>query len=52
VQKAAALGMQIVCAISAPTSLAIRQAQKAGVTLAGFARGGRHTVYTHAARLT
>jgi FdhD protein len=52
VQKAAALGMQIVCAISAPTSLAIRQAQQNGVTLAGFARGGRHTVYTNAARLT
>ena len=52
VQKAAAVGMQIVCAISAPTSLAIRQAQQTHVTLVGFARGARHTVYTHPGRLT
>jgi FdhD protein len=52
VQKAAALGMQIVCAISAPTSLAIRQAQQTHVTLVGFARGARHTIYTHPHRLT
>lgn len=52
VQKAAAVGMQIVCAISAPTSLAIRQAQQTRVTLAGFARSARHTVYTNPGRLT
>jgi len=52
VQKAAALGMQIVCAISAPTALAIRQAQKTRITLAGFARADRHTVYSHPERLS
>ena len=52
VQKAAAVGMQLVCAMSAPTALAIRQAEHCGVTLVAFARDGRHTVYSHPVRLT
>lgn len=52
VQKAATLGMQIVCAVSAPSTLAIRQAERCGVTLVAFARDGRHTVYSHPVRLT
>ncbi len=51
IQKAAAVGIEIVCAISAPTSLAIRFARDAGVTLVAFARGNRHTVYAHPDRL-
>lgn len=51
VHKAAQCGCTLVAAISAPTALAIRLADEAGVTLAGFVRGARMTVYTHAARI-
>lgn len=51
VQKACQLGVGVLVAISAPTGLAIRMAREAGLTLAAFARPGRHTVYTHGARL-
>ncbi len=51
VQKAATVGIQVLCAISAPTALAIKLAQETGVTLIAFARGDRHTVYAHADRL-
>lgn len=51
VHKAAAAGIAIVVAISAPTDLAIRLAREAGVTLVAFARGQTMTVYTHADRL-
>jgi FdhD protein len=52
IQKAATVGIEIVCAISAPTTLAIRVARETGVTLIAFARGDRHTTYTHPHRLT
>lgn len=48
VHKAAAVGIGLVAAISAPTALAVRLAAEAGLTLVGFARGPRHTVYTEA----
>ncbi len=51
VQKAATMGIPLVAAISAPTSLAIRLAEATGVTLVGFLREKRHCVYTHAGRL-
>jgi FdhD protein len=47
VHKAAAVGISLVAAISAPTALAVRIARSAGVTLVGFARDGCHTVYSH-----
>ena len=47
VHKAAAVGIGLVAAISAPTSLAIGLAVEAGVTLVGFARGMGMTVYAH-----
>jgi FdhD protein len=51
VQKTTVLGAPLMAAISGPTGLAVRVAQQAGLTLVGFARGTRHTVYTHPERL-
>jgi FdhD protein len=51
VHKAAAAGIAVVAAISAPTSLAIRLAEEAGITLIAFARANAMNVYTHAQRL-
>ncbi|MGQ5524203.1 formate dehydrogenase accessory sulfurtransferase FdhD [Chitinimonas sp. PSY-7] len=47
VHKVATAGFPIVAAISAPTALAIRLADEAGVCLIGFTRESRMTVYTH-----
>ena len=52
VQKAACVGITMLAAISAPTGLAIRLAEEAGLTLIGFARDDQHVVYTHPQRLT
>ncbi len=51
VQKAAAVGIEMLCAVSAPTTLAVRTAQDAGVTLVAFAREGRHSAYAHPHRV-
>jgi FdhD protein len=51
VQKAAALGVSIVCAMSAPTSLAVRLADEAGITLVAIARADGFEVFTHARRV-
>lgn len=51
VTKAVRAGLEIVAAVSAPTSLAIEVAEKFGVTLCGFVRGRRTTVYTHPHRI-
>ncbi|NOT09832.1 MAG: formate dehydrogenase accessory sulfurtransferase FdhD [Gemmatimonadales bacterium] len=50
-QKATAFGAPLLAAISGPTALAVRVAAQAGLTLIGFARGTRHTVYTHSERV-
>lgn len=52
VQKTTVLGAPLLVAISGPTGLAVRLAEQAGLTLVGFARGDRLTVYTHPQRLT
>ncbi len=51
VQKAAAVGIAVVAAVSAPTGMAVRVAQDAGLTLIGFARGERYCVYSHPQRI-
>ncbi len=51
VHKAAMAGIGIVVAISAPTDLAIRTAEAAGITLAAFARGVALNLYAHPRRL-
>jgi FdhD protein len=51
VQKAAVAGVPIVCAVSAPSDLAIRAADRLGVTLVGFLRGDGFNVYTHDGRI-
>jgi formate dehydrogenase accessory protein FdhD len=50
--KAAHAGIAVVAAISAPTSLAIKAAEAAGITLVAFARDESMNVYTHAERVT
>ncbi len=51
VYKSAAAGFEILVAVSAPTALAIEFAQRCGMTLVGFARPGRHNVYTFDSRI-
>lgn len=49
--KAAAVGMEFLAAVSAPTTLAVDFANRSGLTLVGFARPGRHNIYTFPERL-
>jgi FdhD protein len=51
VQKAAMAGLPIICAVSAPSDLAVRLADRLGVTLVGFLRGDSFNVYTHDGRV-
>ena len=51
IQKAAVAGVPIVCAVSAPSDLAIEAADRLGVTLVGFLRGDGFNVYAHDERI-
>lgn len=51
VYKAAIAGIELVAAVSAPTTLALCHAQTAGMTLIGWVRGERFTVYCGEERL-
>jgi FdhD protein len=51
VQKAAALGIALLAAVSAPTAAAVRLADELGLTLVGFLRDKTAVVYTHPHRL-
>jgi FdhD protein len=51
VQKTAKLGAPIMAAISAPTAMAVRVAEKAGITLVAVLRGGDFEVFTYPERI-
>jgi FdhD protein len=51
VQKAAVAGIPVLCAVSAPSSLAVSAAARFGQTVVGFLRGERFNVYAHAERV-
>lgn len=50
-QKCLAAGVPIVCAVSAPSSLAVDMARQFGMTLVGFLRGRRMNVYAGMERI-
>jgi FdhD protein len=51
VQKTAALGAPVLVAVSAPTALAVRTAERAGITLVAVARRDGFEVFTHPHRI-
>jgi FdhD protein len=51
VQKAAAVGIPVLVAVSAPTALAVRTADSAGITLIAIARGDGFEIFTHPKRI-
>lgn len=51
IQKAAVIGVPVVVAVSAPTALAVRMANAAGITLVAVARNDGFEVFTHEERI-
>jgi FdhD protein len=52
VQKSAAIGAPVMVSVSAPTALAVRMADAAGITLAAIARADGFEVFTHPHRIS
>jgi FdhD protein len=52
VQKSAAIGAPVMVSVSAPTALAVRMANAAGITLAAIARADGFEVFTHPFRIS
>jgi FdhD protein len=51
IQKAAMIGAPMIVAVSAPTALALRAADEAGITVAAIARGDGFEIFTHPGRI-
>jgi FdhD protein len=51
IQKAAAIGIPVLIAVSAPTALAVRTAEAAGMTLIAVARNDGFEIFTHPQRI-
>jgi FdhD protein len=52
VQKSAVIGAPLIVSVSAPTALAVRMADAAGITLAAIARADGFEVFTHPCRIS
>ena len=52
VTKCARAGIELITAISAPTSLAVEVADRCNITLCAFVRDGRATIFTHPGRIS
>jgi FdhD protein len=52
VQKTAAIGASVMVSVSAPTALAVRMAEAAGITLAAIARNDGFEVFTYPERIS
>ena len=51
VQKAAVAGIPVICAVSAPSSLAVEAAARLGLAVVGFVRGRGFNIYSHPERI-
>jgi FdhD protein len=51
VAKAASLGIALIASRTSPTDMAVRMCGEAGMTLVGYARGGRFNLYAHPWRI-
>lgn len=51
VQKAGVLGVEVLCGLSAPTSMAVSMADRLKITLIGFLRENSMSIYTHKERI-
>ncbi len=51
IQKAARMGCGLIAAVSAPTALAIAEAEAAGITLVAVVRGAEFEIFTHPQRI-
>ncbi len=51
VTKAARAGIELIAAVSAPSSFAVEAADRWNITLCGFVRPGKTNIYTHSKRI-